>query len=126
MPTASGNVRVRGQSGKHVLVLSSSQFDPGRVKTLFILQKLHAAGRDPRRREHLSIFCCIESGVNPGPTTGRAERWGFHTAWTRSGRRLGGGRIEGACGTNPKKCHQCGQYHANSHGWTVTRECAVL
>src|ERR1700674_2198730 len=28
MPTASRNVRVRGQSGKHVLVLSSSQFDP--------------------------------------------------------------------------------------------------
>jgi putative ABC transport system substrate-binding protein len=28
MPTASSNVRVRGQSGKHVLVLSSSQFDP--------------------------------------------------------------------------------------------------
>src|SRR5215217_7769794 len=28
MPTASSNVRVRGQSGKHLLVLSSSQFDP--------------------------------------------------------------------------------------------------
>src|SRR5438105_967049 len=26
MPTASSNVRVRGQSGKHLLVLSSSQF----------------------------------------------------------------------------------------------------
>src|ERR1700687_2208524 len=28
MPTASSNVRVRGQSGKHMLVLSSSQLDP--------------------------------------------------------------------------------------------------
>src|SRR6266700_648604 len=28
----------------------------GRVKTFFMLQKLHAAGRDPRRRNHLSIF----------------------------------------------------------------------
>src|SRR6266700_1468837 len=28
MPTASNNVRVRGQSGKHMLGLSSSQFDP--------------------------------------------------------------------------------------------------
>ena len=28
MPTASSNVRVWGQSGKHMLVLSSSQFDP--------------------------------------------------------------------------------------------------
>src|SRR4030081_544705 len=28
MPTASSNVRVRGQSGKYVLVLRSSQFDP--------------------------------------------------------------------------------------------------
>src|SRR5712672_269426 len=31
MPTASSNVRVRGQSGKHMLVLSSSQFDPERT-----------------------------------------------------------------------------------------------
>src|ERR1700686_1689592 len=28
MPTASRNVRVRGQSRRHVLILSSSQFDP--------------------------------------------------------------------------------------------------
>jgi hypothetical protein len=28
MPTASSNFRVLGQSGKHLLVLSSSQFDP--------------------------------------------------------------------------------------------------
>jgi hypothetical protein len=28
VPTSSGNVRVRGQSGKHLLALSSSQFDP--------------------------------------------------------------------------------------------------
>src|SRR5258707_11349476 len=30
MPNASSNVRVRGQGGKHLLVLSSSQFDPNR------------------------------------------------------------------------------------------------
>src|SRR5882672_7279343 len=34
MPTASSNVRVQGQSGKHVLVLSSSQFDPERTLSL--------------------------------------------------------------------------------------------
>src|SRR6516165_10177342 len=28
MPKASTNVRVRGRSGKHILALSSSQFDP--------------------------------------------------------------------------------------------------
>ena len=28
MPTASSNVRVREQSGKHMLAMSSSQFDP--------------------------------------------------------------------------------------------------
>jgi hypothetical protein len=28
MPIASSNVRVRGQSGKHLLALSFSQFDP--------------------------------------------------------------------------------------------------
>jgi hypothetical protein len=31
VPISWGNVRVRGQSGEHMLVLSSSQFDPGRV-----------------------------------------------------------------------------------------------
>ena len=34
MPTASSNVRVRGQSGKHMLGLSSSQFDPSRTWTV--------------------------------------------------------------------------------------------
>src|SRR5712664_4354336 len=31
MPTALSNVRVRGAGGKHLLVLSSSQFDPERT-----------------------------------------------------------------------------------------------
>src|SRR5216683_2748547 len=34
MPTASNNVRVRGQSGKHMLALSSSQFDPSQTLRL--------------------------------------------------------------------------------------------
>src|SRR5882672_5768940 len=34
MPTASSNVRVRGQSGKHMLVLSSSQSDPSPTSPL--------------------------------------------------------------------------------------------
>jgi hypothetical protein len=33
MPTASSNVRVREQSGKHMLALSSSDFDPKRTLT---------------------------------------------------------------------------------------------
>ena len=33
-----------------------SAFDPGRAKTFFLPQKLHATGRDPRRRDRLSIF----------------------------------------------------------------------
>ncbi len=33
MPTASSNVRVREQSGKHILVLSSSQCDPVRTQS---------------------------------------------------------------------------------------------
>src|SRR6266571_4096323 len=33
MPTVTSNVRVQGLSGKHMLGLSSSQFDPGCVKT---------------------------------------------------------------------------------------------
>ena len=53
VPTASGNVRVRGQSGRHVLIVSSSDFDPGCVKTcmsrecaeLFSLSSSHSSGR---------------------------------------------------------------------------------
>jgi hypothetical protein len=45
--------------------------DPGRVKTFSIFQELHAAGRDPRRRDHLSIFWLYrvwsQSGRNLGP-----------------------------------------------------------
>jgi hypothetical protein len=48
----------------------TSENDPGRVKTFFILQKLHAAGRDPRRRDHLSLF------------------W-LYRVWSQSGRNLG-------------------------------------
>src|SRR6267378_5819631 len=33
MPAALGNVRFRGQPGRHLLSMSSSQFDPGCVKT---------------------------------------------------------------------------------------------
>jgi hypothetical protein len=33
-----------------------SPVGPGRVKTFSIFQELNAAGRDPRRRDHLSIF----------------------------------------------------------------------
>src|SRR6195256_968040 len=34
MRTASSNVRVRGQSGKHMLIVSSSHFDPKRSLSL--------------------------------------------------------------------------------------------
>src|SRR5882757_8642858 len=70
VPTPSSNVRVYGHSGKHILVLSSSHLDPGRVKTFFIFQELHAAWRDPRRRDHLRIF------------------W-LYRVWSKSGRNLG-------------------------------------
>ncbi|MDB5632468.1 MAG: hypothetical protein JWR49_1323 [Tardiphaga sp.] len=35
---------------------SQPAIDPGRVKTFFLPQKLHAAGRNPRRRDRLSLF----------------------------------------------------------------------
>jgi hypothetical protein len=56
MPTALPNVRFLEEGGKHVLALSFSGFDPGRVKTFFLPQKLQAAGRDPHGRDRLSIF----------------------------------------------------------------------
>ena len=52
----SGDVRCWVNSGKHLLSLSFSGFDPGRVKTFFLPQKLQAAGRDPSGRDRLSIF----------------------------------------------------------------------
>jgi hypothetical protein len=38
MPTASSNVRVRGQSGKRIPALSSSQFDPIRTWVISVLR----------------------------------------------------------------------------------------
>src|SRR5450755_1791070 len=76
MPTAQGIVRSQGRSGKHMLALRLSAFDPGRVKTFSTFQKLHAAGRGPRRRDHLSIFWPYrvwnQSGRNLGP---RSATW---------------------------------------------------
>jgi hypothetical protein len=36
-------------------------FDPGRVRTFFLPQKLHAAGRNPRRRDRLSPIFAVSS-----------------------------------------------------------------
>jgi hypothetical protein len=36
MPTVLRDVRSQGQSGKHLLALSFSGFDPGRVETFFV------------------------------------------------------------------------------------------
>src|ERR1700704_1656176 len=53
MPTAPSNVRVRGRSGKHLLVLSSSQFDPNRTSTAVEPKSRQRPGRyganDPPR-----------------------------------------------------------------------------
>src|SRR3977135_500016 len=48
--------------------------DPGCVKTFFLPQKLHATGDYPRRHDGLSIFFFVESRVNPGASSGHAER----------------------------------------------------
>jgi hypothetical protein len=83
MPTASSNVRVWGQSGKHMLVLSSSQFDPGRVETFFVPQKLHATGRDGPRRDRLSVFLLYRVWSQSGrATSSHADDLNGHTART--------------------------------------------
>src|SRR5258708_26661577 len=63
MPELGSYGSVRGARGNsrpyrenHMLAMSFSGFDPGRVKTFFLPQKLQAAGRDPRGRVCLSIF----------------------------------------------------------------------
>jgi hypothetical protein len=46
----------------------TSGVGPGRVKTFLILQKLHAAGRDPRRGNHILLYrVWSQSGRNLGP-----------------------------------------------------------
>jgi hypothetical protein len=41
---------------------------PGRVKTFFLPQKLHAAGRNPRRRDRLSLFLLYRVRSQSGRT----------------------------------------------------------
>ena len=56
MPKYLSDVRCWVNSGKHLLSLSFSGFDPGRVETFFVPQKLRATGRDGPRRVRLSLF----------------------------------------------------------------------
>ena len=73
-----------------------SGFDPGRVKTFFLPQKLHATGRDPRRRDRLSIFLLssLES-IRAQPRTtlsdpnGHTARTTIHTPHARIAARSG-------------------------------------
>jgi hypothetical protein len=69
MPKYLGDVRCWVNSGKHLLSLSFSGFDPGRVETFFDPQKLHATGRDGPRRDRLSLFL-------------------LYRVWSQSGRNL--------------------------------------
>src|SRR6266849_8491108 len=51
MPTASSNVRVRAQSGKHMLMLSSSLFDrSGHCAAMEFKRKLVEVDRSARQR----------------------------------------------------------------------------
>jgi len=69
MPSGGDDVRFRGNNGKHRLYMSISSFDPGRVETFFVPQKLHATGRDGPRRDRLSLFL-------------------LYRVWSQSGRNL--------------------------------------
>ena len=50
------NVRSWGQSGKHMLALSFSAFDPGRVETILVPQQLQVTQWDRPRCDRLSLF----------------------------------------------------------------------
>lgn len=73
-----------------------SDVGPGRVKTFFLPQKLHATGRDPRRRDRLSIFLLssLES-IRAQPRTtlsdpnGHTARTTIHTPHARIAARSG-------------------------------------
>src|SRR5882672_2510600 len=67
--------RTSNNEGRRVVItLDTKVLIQGCVKTFFLPQKLHATGDDPRRHDGLSIFLLIESGVNPGASSGHAER----------------------------------------------------
>src|SRR5258705_13122830 len=49
-----------------------SGFDPGRVETFFVSQKLHATGRHGPRRDRLSLFLLYRVWSQPGRNLGAA------------------------------------------------------
>jgi hypothetical protein len=61
----------KGRQAVLGLEAPTSGVGPSRVKTFFILQKLHAAGRNRRRRDRLSLFLLYrvrsQSGRNLAP-----------------------------------------------------------
>jgi hypothetical protein len=65
------HVGSREQIGPGLSQPGTAARDPGRVKTFFLPQKLHAAGRNPRRRDRLSLFLLYrvrsQSGRNLAP-----------------------------------------------------------
>ena len=78
-----GDVRYWMNSGRHMLAASFSGLDPGRAKTFFLPQKLHATGAIHVDATVSAYFCCIEFGVNPGTKSadaGRPERRTARTA----------------------------------------------
>jgi hypothetical protein len=54
---------------------ATSVFDPARVETFFVSQKLHTTGRDEPRRDRLSLFLLYrvwnQEGRNLGATLTR-------------------------------------------------------
>jgi hypothetical protein len=86
VPTALSNVGYRGQIGKHLLALSFTGFDPGRVKTLVlavntrILEKCilqldavsaSSAAVSDSLRKHFRFGCSAHEfshGLDPEPT----------------------------------------------------------
>jgi hypothetical protein len=61
MPTAMRDVRSRGQSGKHILAVSLSGFDPGCVKTPMPNFRLEFPSRFRSSRNQIALAASVGS-----------------------------------------------------------------
>jgi hypothetical protein len=69
-PVSKGVTELYQDLWRSPLKSTTSALGPGRVKTFFVPQNCTQPGAMDLDATVLAYFCCIESGVNPGATSG--------------------------------------------------------
>src|SRR5207248_3025564 len=85
MPTALRDVRSQGQSGKHLLALSFSGFDPGCVKTRLSQGRAELFSQLPSPNRSCQCNWFSTTTKSSRKFYAQVQRRSFHTAWTLSG-----------------------------------------